>query len=84
MVLCGAKWGEPEGDVGVVARSGATAVGHQLKLRRLDDDGDKSFDREELYDLALDPSELVNRILDSSYLADAASMRSWSDSAVLP
>ncbi len=69
LVLCGNAWGSPDGDV--------AAVSLAYKLRRLDPDGDKAIDSEELYDLAADPGELVNEIQNPNLQSVAESMRAW-------
>jgi arylsulfatase B len=68
-ILSGNAWGNPGGDR--CARSAG------YKLRQLDDDGDDVPDREEFYDLTLDPSELLNRIGDPSLASVIDAHRAW-------
>jgi arylsulfatase A-like enzyme len=68
-VLCGNLWGNPGGDR--CARSAG------FKLRQLDDDGDDVPDREEFYDLTLDPGETVDLIGEPSLAGVVEAHRAW-------
>ena len=68
-VLCGNAWGNPGGD-----RCARTLAG---KLRQLDDDGDDLPDREEFYDLTIDPSESTDLSADPLRAAEIAVYRAW-------
>lgn len=70
-VLVGARW--VLGERGDVASVGAD----RTKLRWLDDDGDLVVDREQLYDLNVDPFETTNVIGDPAYASQLALHRAF-------
>ena len=76
-VFVGAQWGMADGDIAVIDQRG-------LKLRRLDADGDRKFDSEELYDLAKDPGETRNLIADPAYAAEIEKLRAELERSLLP
>jgi arylsulfatase A-like enzyme len=67
--LLGTGWGTPGGERGVVSGG--------LKLRQVDANGDTVPELEQLFDLAIDPSELMDQSTNPLYAADMAALRAF-------
>jgi arylsulfatase len=76
-VFFGWQWGAPGGEVAAVSRAG-------LKLRQVDENGDRVADVEELYDLTQDPNETRNLAGDASHAAALGELRAEIERSVLP
>jgi arylsulfatase A-like enzyme len=74
-VLTGARWGTPDGDV-------ASVRADMTKLRLLDDDGDGTSDREEFYDLSIDPGETTSLVSDPAYAVRYLEHLIWISQAI--
>lgn len=77
MLWIGAFWGMPEGQVASISAAG-------IKVRWLDDDGDRVADREELYDLGVDPLEPLDLAASPAYALDLAKHRTFLAATIPP
>lgn len=68
-VLVGCNWGAVNAERGAVTLT--------RKLRQVDTDGDGDPDEEDLFDLVIDPTELVDVILGPTYATDLSNLRAF-------